>query len=49
MDDYYKAYNGGKGFKKIRDKFGTIAAIKYTFNKQAQEAVFQGYWNIKKV
>ncbi len=38
MDDYYKAYNGGKGFKKIRDEFGTIAAIKYTFNKQAQDA-----------
>lgn len=37
MDDYYKAYNGGKGFKKIRDKFGTIATIKYILNKQAQD------------
>lgn len=38
MDDYYNVYNGAKGFKAIRKEFGTIEAIKYTFNEQAQNA-----------
>lgn len=38
MDDYYRVYNGAKGFKEIRNEFGTIEAIKFTFNQQAQNA-----------
>lgn len=38
MDAYFQAYSGEVAFKTVRDKYGTVAAIRYTLNKELQNA-----------
>lgn len=38
MEDYFRVYGGAEGFNKIRKEFGTIEAIRFTLNKNAQNA-----------
>ncbi len=38
MEAYFQAYSGEVAFKKVRDEFGTMAAIQFTLNKNLQNA-----------